>query len=160
LNSGTGELWLVDPESGQSTVVCGLPGYPRGLCFVGPHAVIGLSKIREKHIFGGLPVQQHWDELLCGIAVVDTRSGRQVGLFEYTMGCEEIYEVQFLPDVYRPTILNLDKPAAYQAITNPDSCFWLRQSSQLEAEPVPYPSTVQPAGSAAPMGKLLPDSGN
>jgi len=92
--------------------------------------------------------------------VVDTRSGRQVGLFEYTMGCEEIYEVQFLPDVYRPTILNLDKPAAYQAITNPDSCFWLRQSSQLEAEPVPYPSTVQPAGSAAPMGKLLPDSGN
>ena len=34
-----------------------LPGYLRGLCFVGPYAVVGLSKIREKHIFGGLPVQ-------------------------------------------------------------------------------------------------------
>ena len=41
-----------------------------------------VSKIRENHIFGGLPVQQRYDNLLCGIAVVDTRSGRQIGLFE------------------------------------------------------------------------------
>ena len=58
LNSGTGELLVVDPESGRCDVACSLPGYLRGLTFVGPYALVGLCKIREKHIFGGLPVQQ------------------------------------------------------------------------------------------------------
>lgn len=75
LNSGAGELLLIDPSSGHRSVVCELPGYLRGLCFVGPYALIGLSKIREKHIFGGLPVQTRYDKLLCGVAIVDTRSG-------------------------------------------------------------------------------------
>ena len=148
LNSGAGELLLVEPSSGNSSVVCALPGYLRGLCFAGPYALVGLSKIREKHIFGGLPVQSRYDQLLCGVAVVDTRNGRQVGLFEYTAGCEEIYDVGFLSGVYRPMILNLDKPAVRQAITNSDSCFWLRPSAEIQAEPV------------RPTGNLLPDSGN
>ena len=58
LNSGAGELWRVDLDSFRHEVVCSLPGYLRGLCFVGPVALVGLSTIREKHIFGGLPVQQ------------------------------------------------------------------------------------------------------
>ena len=57
LNSGAGELLRADPRQGQADVVCQLPGYLRGLCFRGPYALVGLSKIREKHIFGGLPVQ-------------------------------------------------------------------------------------------------------
>ena len=36
LNSGTGELWQVDARTGQHNIVCGLPAYLRGLCFVGP----------------------------------------------------------------------------------------------------------------------------
>lgn len=170
LDSGNGQLRLVDPSSGQSNVVCELPGYLRGLCFVGPYALVGLSKIREKHIFGGLPIQQRYDKLLCGVAVVDTRNGEQVGLFEYTAGCEEIYDVQFLPDVYRPMILNLEKPAVHQAITNTGSCFWLRPSSEIKAEPasnngtnkdpVPPPSSVPAGGPTDPVGNLLPDSGN
>jgi len=134
LNSGTGELLLIDPATGEWSVVCALPGYLRGLCFAGPYALVGLSKIREKHIFGGLPIQERYDKLLCGVAVVDTRSGEQVGLFEYTAGCEEIYDVQFLPGVYRPTILNLDKPAVRQAITNPDSSYWLRPGSEIQED--------------------------
>ena len=131
LNSGTGELLIVDPASGRCDAVCMLPGYLRGLCFVGPYAVIGLSKIREKHIFGGLPVQKRCEKLSCGLAVVDCRSGAQVGMFEYTVGCEELYDVQFLPGVYRPMILNLEKAAAREAMTNPDSSFWLRASAEI-----------------------------
>lgn len=131
LNSGAGELLVIDPATGSSDVVCRLPGYLRGLCLVGTHALVGLSKIREKHIFGGLPVQQHYDHLRCGVAVVDCRSGREQGFFEYTSGCEEIYDVQFLPGVRRPMILNLEKAAARQAISNPDSSFWLRPSSEI-----------------------------
>jgi uncharacterized protein (TIGR03032 family) len=135
LNSGTGELLVVDPQSGRAEVVCRMAGYLRGLCFCGPYALVGLSKIRERHIFGGLPLQERGEKLLCGVAVVDIRSGRQSGFFEFTAGCEELYDVQFLPGVQRPMILNLQRPEARQAITSPDSCYWLRPSSEVR-EPV------------------------
>ena len=136
LNSGAGELLTVDPQNGRSEVVCRLPGYLRGLCLCGSYALVGLSKIRERHIFGGLPVQQRCKNLLCGVAVVDVRSGAEAGFFEFTAGCEELYDVQFLPGVQRPMILNLDKPPVRQAITNPDSCYWLRPSSETR-DPAP-----------------------
>jgi len=149
LNSGAGELLCVDPESGERTVVCRLNGYLRGLCFVGPFAVVGLSKIREKHIFGGLPVQERAaGPLQCGVAVVDTRRGEPVGLFEYTAGCEEIYDVQYLPGIFRPTILNLDKPAVREAITNPESSFWLRKSNEITEDSV---RSVDGTGEEAPL---------
>jgi uncharacterized protein (TIGR03032 family) len=153
LNSGAGELLSVDPEGGRAEVVCRMPGYLRGLCFCGPYALVGLSKIREKHIFGGLPVQECGQPLLCGVAVVDVRSGREVGFFEFTAGCEELYDVQFLPGVRRPMILNLQRPEARQAITNPNSCYWLRPSSEIhDAAPTSSPPTscgdVSFAGSA------------
>ncbi len=131
LNSGTGELATIDVASGRQSVVCGLPGYLRGLCFIGPYAVVGLSRIREKHIFGGLPLQTRCERLRCGLAVVDLRSGREAGFFEFTAGCEEIYDVQFLPGQMRPMILNLEKPASRQAISNPESSFWLRPGNEI-----------------------------
>ena len=135
LNSGAGELLSVDPQSGESTTVCQLPAYLRGLCFVGPHALVGMCKIREKHIFGGLPVQERVKELRSGVAVIDLRTGGQIGAFEFTAGCEELFDVQFLPGVYRPTILNLEKEAVRQAMTNPDSSYWLRPSAEVGTEP-------------------------
>lgn len=165
LNSGTGELLAVDCPAGRAEVVCRLPGYLRGLCFVGPYAVMGLCKIREKHIFGGLPIQERQERLLCGVAVVDLRSGVQIGMFEYTVGCEELYDVQFLPGIYRPTILNLDKPAVRQAITHPESSYWLRPSSEValktDPNPNPDPSHRSRPGSEfqAEAADALPDSG-
>jgi uncharacterized protein (TIGR03032 family) len=131
LNSGTGEVWAVEPSGGRFEVVCGLPGYLRGLCFVGPYALVGLCKIRERHIFGGLPIQKRFDKLLCGVAVVDLRSGAVPAMFEFTAGCEELYDVQFLPGIRRPMILDLGKPAVRQAMTNPDSSYWLRPSAEV-----------------------------
>jgi uncharacterized protein (TIGR03032 family) len=131
LNSGAGELLMVEPSTGQSTIVCNLPGYLRGLAFVGPYALVGMCRIREKHIFGGLPIQQRCERLQCGVAVVDVRTGVQVGLFEFTAGCEELYDVQFLPGIRRPMILNLEKSAAREAITTRDFSYWLRASKEL-----------------------------
>jgi uncharacterized protein (TIGR03032 family) len=142
LNSGAGELLRVDPVAGRAEVVCRMPGYLRGLAFCGPFALVGLSKIRERHIFGGLPVQQLYDSLRCGVAVVDLRNGRQVGFFEFTAGCEELYDVVFLPEVRRPMILNLQKPAARQAFTNPESCYWLCPSSEIR-EPATVGAAVE-----------------
>ena len=142
LNSGAGELLVGDPQNGRFDVVCRLPGYLRGLCFQGPYALAGLSKIRERHIFGGLPVQQANEKLLCGVAVVDVRDGRQAGFFEFTAGCEELYDLEFLPGVHRPMILNLEKPAVRQAVTSPDACYWLRPANEI-----PQPGRA-PAGAA------------
>jgi hypothetical protein len=63
--------------------------------------------------------------------VVDLRTGRQAGFFDFTVGCEELYDVQFLPGVHRPMILNLQKPVVHQAITNPDFCYWLRPGNEI-----------------------------
>src|SRR5690606_4003034 len=111
--------------------VCRLPGYLRGLCFVGPFALVGLSRIRERHIFGGLPVQQRYERLRCGVAVVDLRSGTEAALFEFTAGCDEVYDVQFLPGVFRPTILNLERPATREAFVYPEASWWLRPGAEL-----------------------------
>ena len=161
LNSGTGELLTIDPNDGRSTVACGLPGYLRGLCFVGPYALVGLCKIREKHIFGGLPIQQRHASLRCGVAIVDLRSGMHVGMFEFTAGCEELYDVQFVPGVCRPTILNLDKPAVRQAIVNPTSSYWLRPSAEIPTDSSPESSFLSGPIPAGPeeATELLSDSG-
>jgi len=130
-NSGAGELCVIDPSSGQAEVVCSLPGYLRGLTLVGPYALVGLCKIREEHIFGGLPVQERYPTLRCGVAVVDVRTGTLSGMFEFSAGCDEIYDVQFLPGVRRPMILNLGNPAVRQAVTHPESSWWLRPSAEI-----------------------------
>jgi len=175
LNSGTGELLVVDPADGSLQVVCGLPGYVRGLAFVGHYALVGMCKIREKHIFGGLPIQERCPRLRCGVAVVDLRRGTEVGTFEFTSGCEELFDVHFLPGISRPMILNLDKEASRAAVTNPDSSFWLRAGSEIHDDekkgisPICAELPSQPrrvAGkwdlSPFPMeqtGTTLPDSG-
>ena len=132
LNSGAGELCVIDPESGRHEVISTLPGYLRGLCFVQDFALVGLCQIREQHIFGGLLVQERFKKLLCGIAVIDLRTGQQVGLFEFTAGCQELYDVQFLPGVLRPNILNPQSEAARQAVSAPGFSYWLRRSSLVE----------------------------
>jgi len=134
LNSGTGELLRIDPSDGRTEVVCGLPGYVRGLAFVGRRALVGMCKIREKHIFGGLPIQERCRALRCGVAVIDLGSGTEIGAFEFTSGCEELYDVHFLPGISRPMILNLEKEATRAAMTNPDSSFWLRASNEIHED--------------------------
>lgn len=139
LNSGAGELLTIDPETKKAQVVCGLPGYLRGLCLVGPYALVGMSLIREQHIFGGLPIQQKLSRLHCGVAIVDTRSGAQIGFFEFTSGCSELYDTVFLPGQRRPMILSVDKPAVREAFTNPESSYWLRPSRLVADDPLAPP---------------------
>jgi uncharacterized protein (TIGR03032 family) len=129
LNSGAGELWRVDLDSFRHEIVCNLPGYLRGLGFVGSVALIGLSTIREKHIFGGLPVQERYPELKCGVAVIELHTGRQLEFFEFIEGCTELFDVRFLPGVRRPMILNAEKEATRQAVTAPEFAYWLRPSA-------------------------------
>src|SRR5690606_16220566 len=51
LESGRGALVTIDPETGVKTDVARVPGFARGLDFVGPIAIIGLSQLRETNAF-------------------------------------------------------------------------------------------------------------
>ena len=104
LNSGMGQLLLVHPESGLAEVVATLPGYTRGLAPWGAYGVIGLSKIRETAVFGGVPIAENLDALKCGIAVVELATGRLVGTFEFISGVEEIFDIIVIPQAHAVAI--------------------------------------------------------
>ena len=104
LDSGRGRLVTVDPRDGETKLVAELPGYARGLAFIGSLAFVGLSKIRETPTFGGMPITECREELKCGVAVVDLTSGRLISLLEFHSGVEEIFDVQLLAGVRNPVI--------------------------------------------------------
>ena len=96
LESGHGSLGIVDLDTGKVETVAHLPGFTRGLAFAGPYAFVGLSQVRE-HLFGGLPLTEHLTQRVCGVWVVDTRSGEIVGFLRFEGQVQEIYDVQLLP---------------------------------------------------------------
>jgi len=109
LNSGRGELAVVDPDAGQLTTVTRLPGYTRGLAFHDHYAFVGLSKIRETATFGGVPIAEDLDQRKCGVYVVDIRNGQTAAFLEFETGCEEIFDVQVLPRMQYPSVIGFHK---------------------------------------------------
>jgi len=91
---------------------------------------VGLCQIREKRHFDGLPVQERCSKLLCGVAVVDLRTGAQCGLLEFTGGCQELYDVAVIPDVSRPMILNAEAEEVARAVVIPEGGFWLENDKK------------------------------
>ena len=104
LNSGYGRLELANRNGGQPQIVSALPGYTRGLDFFRGHAFVGLSKIRETNIFGGLPIGEFHDRLECGVAVVDCTTGKIVESLFFSSGVTEVFEVRALPGYTNPIL--------------------------------------------------------
>lgn len=97
LDSGRGQLAVVEPGVERVRPVAQVPGYTRGLAFFGPFAFVGLSRIRETNVFGGLPIAEKRDQLVCGVGAIDLRNGQTVATFMLKSGVEEIYDVQVVP---------------------------------------------------------------
>ncbi len=107
-NSGTGDFGYIDLKAGRFQSVAFLPGYLRGLDFIGDYAVTGLSRIRTGNTksFGGLEL----DEKLaakntssrCGVFIVDLKSGDVSNWFQLEGSVEELYDVVALPGTRRP----------------------------------------------------------
>jgi uncharacterized protein (TIGR03032 family) len=104
LDSGRGTLAVIDTATGKWQEVTRFPGYTRGLAFIGSYALVGLSRIRETSVFGGIPIAERREELKCGVAIVDLRTGRQEGHLEFASGVEEVFDVQILPGIRNPYI--------------------------------------------------------
>ena len=103
LQSGTGTLSTVDPQTGSITDIASLPGFTRGLAFIGRYALVGLSQVRES-VFADLPITESATERNCGVWIVDTASGAIVGMLRFEGVVQEIFDVTVLPGVRWPTL--------------------------------------------------------
>jgi len=115
LDSGNGRLVKVDVQTGKSEVVAELPGYTRGLAFCGPYALVGLSKIREKAVFGGVRIEETVPDRKCGVWVIDTRSGQTAGFIEFEWTIDEVFDVQVLPGIHNPAVIGFNKETIQRA---------------------------------------------
>jgi uncharacterized protein (TIGR03032 family) len=105
-DSGFGAIGVVDDvcrgvgHSSLSTVAR-LPGFTRGLAFAGGRAIVGLSKVIDRYE----PYAPGLDPAAsrCGLAIVDAATGVVEAQLWWPNGLQ-IYEVQTLPSVTRPTL--------------------------------------------------------
>ena len=105
LNSGSGELGVVDLAGGGFEARTFCPGFLRGLAFHGDYALVGLSLPRDGS-FGGLAL----DEALkardadpwCGVQVIDLRTGDVVHWLRFLGAVSELFDVAVLEGVRRP----------------------------------------------------------
>ena len=119
LESGTGQLSLVDVPTGKRQMVVEVPGFARGLAFAGRHAFIGLSKIRTTSAMDGVPLAARRDELKCGVAVVDLTAGHVVGMLEFQTAVEEVFDVQLLPGLRFPEVVGFQKDSLHHTFVVP-----------------------------------------
>lgn len=121
LHSGTGGFGFVDPRTGRYESVAELPGFTRGLDFVGPLAFIGLSQIRESATFSGIPIAERPpEERSCGVWIVHLETGQTVGFVKFEDAVQEIFAVQILHHARFPELVNEDKELLGNSFILPD----------------------------------------
>ena len=105
LESGKGTVATLDLANGKVETIAELPGFTRGLAFAGPFAFVGLSQVRESNVFGGIPLVDRVQERLCGVWVLDVRSGQIVAFLHFKGTVQEIFDVQVLHGTRYPELL-------------------------------------------------------
>jgi uncharacterized protein (TIGR03032 family) len=153
LNSGRGELSVVDINAGKLQVVAALPGYTRGLSFHGNYAFVGLSRIRETNIFGGLPIGENPEKLICGLAIVDLSTGQTVSFLRFKSGVEELFAVETIVGLKNPRIVGPSSIAGEEDeiwVVPPLEAQTLAPRYALDAAAQSRPASPHFAGSANP----------
>lgn len=122
VNSGAGEIGTVDRVNNIFTARAHIPGFARGLQFVGDTAITTTSKLRESKSFQDLPLEKKLKDAgqndECGLFVFDTLSGdilHSITVENDTI--EEIYDVAFVPGIKHMMIAGLNDELSEQLIT-------------------------------------------
>lgn len=109
LQTGTGEFGHIDLTTGQFEPICFLPGFARGVSFIGDYAVIGLSRPRENRTFDDLALNEKLTgegvSAKCALCVVNLKTGDLEHRLEIEGVVQELYDVAVLPNVIRPMAL-------------------------------------------------------
>lgn len=114
LQSGTGEFGRVDIEKGTFEPMSFLPGFVRGVTFVGNHAIVGVSRPRRDGTLDGLQVNDRLAaeriEPKTMLAVINLDTGDIEHTLEIEGVVRELYDVGFLPGIIRPKMLGFKTP--------------------------------------------------
>lgn len=119
LESGRGELGFINSAGDGKTVVAALPGFTRGLDFLGRLAFVGLSRLRESS-GDDLPLTERPEKRECGVWVVDTETRQTVAFLAFTGDVEEIFGVCVVPHRC-PAVLDFDHPLVQTSYSLPDA---------------------------------------
>ena len=106
LESGRGALCTVDLKTGDRTDVARVPGFCRGIDFIGPIAFIGLSQLRGTTPFSDIPITDDNAERLSGVWAVHIHTGKTVAFLKFTGGVQEIFAVQSVRGILFPEIVH------------------------------------------------------
>jgi uncharacterized protein (TIGR03032 family) len=120
LESGEGSLAVIDLEKRTWQTVAQVPGFTRGIDFVGPLAIIGLSQVRESAVFSGIPLVQRLRERTCGVWVVNIETGKTLGFLRFEGGVQEIFAVQALRGILFPELMEWTDPRFAHSYVLPD----------------------------------------
>ena len=67
----------------------------------------------------GVPLAQRREQLKCGVAVVDLRSGQNIAVLEFQTAVEEIFDVQLLPGLRFPELVGFQKETLHHTFIVP-----------------------------------------
>jgi uncharacterized protein (TIGR03032 family) len=138
LESGTGGVGYVDPRTLSYVCVAELPGFTRGLDFVGDLAFVGLSQVRESAVFSGIPIAERpLEERCCGVWVVDVSTGTTVAHVKFEDAVQEVFAVQVLRGVRFPELINDNNALIADSFVLPDEA--------LGSVPAPLRRPARPA---------------
>jgi uncharacterized protein (TIGR03032 family) len=142
LESGTGALGFLDPWTRQYRRVADLPGFTRGLDFVGDLAFVGLSQVRESATFSGIPIADRpLEERRCGVWVVNITTGATVAFVQFDDAVQEIFAVQALAGVRFPDLLDDSNPLLGDSFVLP--------TESLDCVPTPFRAPAHQRGPVA-----------
>jgi uncharacterized protein (TIGR03032 family) len=121
LDSGSGGLGTVDLAAGRYEPVAQLPGFTRGLSFVGRFAFIGLSQVRESAVFSGIAITERpAAERACGVWVVDLPTGQVVAFVKFEDAVQEVFAVEVMPGARYPDLVTDDTEILAGSFVVPD----------------------------------------
>ncbi|HHG83331.1 MAG TPA: TIGR03032 family protein [Bacteroidetes bacterium] len=123
LFSATGEVAQLDVNTGKYDVIRQLKGFVRGLARFGDYLFVGLSRLRKNSsTFAKLKIANEAN--FGGVAVLHLPTGSLVGELRYQASVDEIYDVQVLPGMLRPGIVNTDREEHKMGLHIPEATFW------------------------------------
>jgi uncharacterized protein (TIGR03032 family) len=131
LESGDGSLGVFDLSTGKYEAIVHLPGFTRGMAFLGPFAFVGLSQVRESATFSGLPLVDRLAERSCGVWIVDLDSAAIVGFVRFEDAVQEIFAVEVLSGIRYPDVVNHDPDLIGHSYVLSDDALQLVRQPQI-----------------------------
>ena len=105
--SGEGEIHEYNPVTKETSVLCELPGFTRGMTFFGDLMVVGTSTLRksEDEIRFDANPRLLGGKSECAIWLIDTSTGDVVANVTFSGDVKQLYDIAIIPNSISPEVL-------------------------------------------------------